>query len=88
MAHEAKLSDSKSGEMYMLRRLFRYSELTDLSALAVDGAAAKGRMSDTSIKRNPRPAAIGDDPNEIFNRAREIYFRARQTNRSRPVSII
>lgn len=86
--YETRLSDSKSRGMYMLRKLFRYNELTELSVLAADGAVAKGGFTDAKITRNPRPATVGNNPNEIFNRAREIYFRARRINRARSVSII
>jgi hypothetical protein len=72
----------------MLKRLFQNDELTDLSVLSVDTAMPDSRQPEATITRNKRNNAIIDDPNEIYKRARQIYFRAKRVRHSRSVSIL
>ncbi|CAN5465954.1 MAG: hypothetical protein ACR2M8_10845 [Pyrinomonadaceae bacterium] len=43
---------------------------------------------ENSIKRNVRPVTTSSQATDIYNRARQIYFRARRSNRSRALSIL
>ena len=71
----------------MLKKLFHNDELTNLSVLAVDTSTVNTTLSETTITRNKHRNAIVDDPNEIYKRARQIYFRAKRVRHSRSVSI-
>jgi len=72
----------------MLKRLFQNDELTDISVLAVDTPMPNTARPETTITRNKHRNAIVDDPTEIYNRARQIYFRAKRVRHSRSVSIL
>ncbi len=43
---------------------------------------------ESSIRRNVRPVATSGHVSDIFNSARQIYFRARRTHYSRALSIL
>lgn len=72
----------------MLKRLFQINELTDISALATDAPMQTTMRAETTITRNKHRNAIVDDPNEIYNRARQIYFRAKRVRHTRSISIL
>jgi hypothetical protein len=71
----------------MLKKIFQANELTDLSVLTTDAAVTGNALPGEAITRNPHRVAISEDPNEIYNRARQIYFRAKRVRHSRSVSI-
>jgi len=72
----------------MLKKLFQNNELTDISVLAVDAPMPNTTRAETTIIRNKHRNAIVDDPAEIYNRARQIYFRAKRVRHTRSVSIL
>jgi hypothetical protein len=72
----------------MLKKLFQNNELTDLSVLAVDAVIPNGLSDEATIKRNVRRNPVVSDPKEIYNRARQIYFRAKRVRHTRSVSIL
>jgi hypothetical protein len=72
----------------MLKKIFHLNELTDLSVLALDAERSSGALTEAAITRNQHRVAVSDDPNEIYNRARQIYFRAKRVRHSRSVSIL
>ena len=71
----------------MLKKLFQNNELTEMSVLSINAVAPSTVQTETTITRNKHRNAIVDDPNEIYKRARQIYFRAKRVRHSRSVSI-
>lgn len=72
----------------MLKKLFQNNELTEISVLSINAAAHNTAGTETTIIRNKHRSAVIDDPNEIYNRARQIYFRAKRVRHARSVSIL
>ena len=72
----------------MLKKLFQNNELTNMSVLSIEAAASSAAPSEATITRNKHRNAVVDDPNEIYNRARQIYFRAKRIRHARSVSIL
>jgi len=72
----------------MFKKLFQNNELTEISVLSISATAHNAPRTETTITRNKHQRAIVDDPNEIYNRARQIYFRAKRIRHARSVSIL
>jgi hypothetical protein len=72
----------------MLKKIFQHSKLANVSALSVNIDVPDNIISETVIKRNLHRDAIDHDPTEIYDRARQIYFRAKRVRHSRSVSIL
>jgi len=58
------------------------------SVMMADGAAVGPQSAESAITRNSPLINAGEPATDIYDRAREIYFRAGKSHRTRAVSIL